>query len=152
LPPLPLAAAAHEELLLTHTAQANERDPGSPIRINVSTGLPEVKGAPRAYKGTGVYIDKMTGKIERGPDVLPKFDTRHYKWEKKAQHPLYQTNSAMHGSKTPSEGDVPGVYYGKAGRFTETFAGPGGVVMFKDNGLSVAMTRSNVHAALDWGV
>ena len=109
-------------------------------------------------------VDPYTGKIikpvtilENGVDCLPKFAPSRSSHKPKAEHPLDRTSTGQTiGAKKASVHDVPTTYRPTSQAFSNGFSIGESTnkrtIMFKDNGLNCAMTRSKVHEKLDWHV
>lgn len=106
-------------------------------------------------------VDPTNGKIVHeatvlvdGVECLPKFNPEKRTSEAKQQHPLWRTSSNLVGFKAPTVHDVPTTYRPTSQAFSNTFSIGESTnkrtVMFKDNGLSCSVTKSKVHASLDW--
>eukprot|EP00879_Flechtneria_rotunda_P021307 GHRR01022453.1.p2 GENE.GHRR01022453.1~~GHRR01022453.1.p2 ORF type:complete len:109 (-),score=25.29 GHRR01022453.1:684-1010(-) len=70
------------------------------------------------------------------------------RWDLKAkkQHPCYSTSSNDYGAKRPTAFDMPLVWTGIEGKFTDTFHGG----CYRAMGLKSSVERSRVHRSLDY--
>jgi hypothetical protein len=64
----------------------------------------------------------------------------------KKQHPCYTTSSNDYGAKPPTGFDMPLVWTGIHGKFTNTFNGG----CYRSMGLKTSVERSRVHRELDY--
>lgn len=62
------------------------------------------------------------------------------------QHPCYATSSHDYGAKQPTGFDMPPVWAGIHGKFTDTFHGG----CYRSMGLKTSVERSRVHRGLDY--
>lgn len=69
-------------------------------------------------------------------------------WElrQKKQHPCYTTSSNDYGAKHPTGFDMPLLWTGIHGKFTNTFNGG----CYRSMGLKTSVERSRVHRELDY--
>ena len=63
----------------------------------------------------------------------------------KKEHPIFLTSNATYGSKAATQIDMPDMYAGASGTFTNSFAGG----QTRTSGLVTAITTSKVHRLLD---
>jgi hypothetical protein len=98
------------------------------------------------------YLDMYHGartqqfsKPQQGRTLPERFTGQlQWAWNKQKQHPVYTTSSSVYGAKPPAVQEMPTVWNGVKGQFTQQFAEP-----YRNMGLKTSMTPSKVHNMLD---
>eukprot|EP00879_Flechtneria_rotunda_P028709 GHRR01030923.1.p1 GENE.GHRR01030923.1~~GHRR01030923.1.p1 ORF type:complete len:297 (+),score=124.10 GHRR01030923.1:951-1841(+) len=162
-PPSP----ARQQLMAT-VDPTRSRPPASPARTHAPAGTVHLNAGSTAI-GAGSnaassslkrmfaqFYDKwqeqMTNEAQQATTkdytILPARFESPDRWDLKAkkQHPCYSTSSNDYGAKRPTAFDMPLVWTGIEGKFTDTFHGG----CYRAMGLKSSVERSRVHRSLDY--